>query len=141
MSFDYLVMTHEEFLELFGEPIDTTPVPTKQLLAEGWPVDENGKDMTNGMYGKKHSQRTLSLLSEQKKGHKQKEITVMRRVAKNIGQKRSAEQRRNLALGQIDNPKAPTLIMMRCDVCDKEMNMPNYNRWHKDCKVNESLVG
>ena len=66
MSFDYLVMTKEELVELFGEPIDTTPVSVKQLLAEGWPVDENGKDMTNTNYGNRgfhHSEETKQHLS------------------------------------------------------------------------------
>ena len=54
MSFEYLVMTKEELVELFGEPIDDTPVDPKQLLLEGWYniYDENGKDTTNVNYGR-----------------------------------------------------------------------------------------
>lgn len=51
MSYEYLVMTKEELIEAFGEPIDTSVDP-KQLLAEGYGVyDEDGKDTTNVNYG------------------------------------------------------------------------------------------
>tara|TARA_Y100000592_G_C5471703_1_gene319841 strand:- start:2781 stop:3212 length:432 start_codon:yes stop_codon:yes gene_type:complete len=76
MSFEYLVMTKEELVELFGEPIDDTPVDPKQLMAEGWGVyDEDGKDTTNvnygrdmsgennPMWGKHHTNRDLSYLT------------------------------------------------------------------------------
>ena len=130
-----MVMSKEELIEQFGDPIDLTPVDNEQLLAEGWPVDEDGKDITNAMYGRSHSEETIRLFSEQRTGYKQKEITVARRAAANTGQTRTPEQRRNLALGQIGNPKAPTLIIMKCEVCDKEMNLPNYMRYHKNCEA------
>jgi|TARA_Y100000294_G_C8509685_1_gene318213 hypothetical protein len=52
MSYEYLVMSQEEVDSLFPGLKDQPEPTLKQLLSEGLPLDENGKDTTNPMYGK-----------------------------------------------------------------------------------------
>ena len=100
-------------------------------------VDISGE--ANPMWNRSHKQTTKEEWSRKRKGVKQTEEHIAKRVAKNTGQKRSAEQKRKLALGQIDNPKAPTLIIMKCEYCGREMNMPNLVK-HQRTTCNENRI-
>ena len=50
---------------------DVGPEPTKEeLRAEGMPLDDAGRDMTNPFYGRKHTDETKKLRSEQQKARR-----------------------------------------------------------------------
>lgn len=78
----------------------------------------------NPMYGKNHSEETLKLFSEQRKGVKQSKDHIKKRVDKNTGKKRSEEFKQNHSkiLKGIIHPK------IKCDFCGKEMTKGNIYR-------------
>jgi hypothetical protein len=91
MSYEYLVMTNKELIKVFGEPIDATTVPTTELLAEGWTLDENGKDITAPCYGKS--------------GWKRPDVAERNRNTRpTLGMKFSAETNAKKGLKGKDNP-------------------------------------
>tara|TARA_Y100000310_G_scaffold7063_1_gene7802 strand:- start:826 stop:1371 length:546 start_codon:yes stop_codon:yes gene_type:complete len=92
----------------------------------GMTVDVSGDN--NPMWGRSHKQETLELFSQQRTGYKQKKTTVERRAAANSGKKRNNAQKRNLALGQINSPKAPSRNIMKCENCGKSMSIMNLAR-------------
>ena len=79
------VMTKEEVEEIFGEPIDVTPVDETQLLAEGWMegvYDENGKNMLHPQYGKKApwiSERNKTWVGENSPSYKPNGVVALGR--------------------------------------------------------------
>lgn len=93
--------------------------------------DEKKKELSekyvgqgNPMFGKNHSEKTLKLFSEQRKGKKQSLTHIEKRVAKNIGKKRTEEFKENHSkiLKGLIHPKE------KCLFCDKKMSIGNIYR-------------
>lgn len=82
----------------------------------------------NPMYGKSHSEDTLKLFSEQRKGKKQTDSHIKKRAEKNTGKKRSEEFKLNHSkiLKGLKQPK------VKCDFCGKEMSKGNLFRHGHD---------
>jgi len=93
MSYEYLVTTKEELIEVFGEPIDVTPLSRDVLIAEGYdrPFDEEGKLMSHWNYGgynldhsnKSNSQSNLYRLYNTEQGKQQREALGKRQKGSN----------------------------------------------------------
>lgn len=79
----------------------------------------------NPMYGRKHSQDTLGLLSQQRQGVKQTEEHINKRVLKNIGQKRTDDFKLKQS-ERIRGIKKPKQI---CKFCEKEMSIMNFKKY------------
>lgn len=76
----------------------------------------------NPMYGRKHSLETLNLFSKQRKGIKQSQEHIEKRVEKNKGKKRTEEQKKKIkeSLKGMKHPKC------KCTFCGKEMIKGNF---------------
>lgn len=82
----------------------------------------------NPMYRKSHSEDTLKLFSEQRKGKKQSDSHIKKRVEKNTGKKRSEEFKLNHSK-ILKGMKQP---IIKCKFCGKEMSKGNIFRHGHD---------
>jgi group I intron endonuclease len=79
----------------------------------------------NPMFGRKHSEETLQLFSEQRTGVKQSEEHIKKRVAKNTGQRRTEEFKQKQSM-ILKGRKQPTET---CIYCGKSMSIGNFKKY------------
>lgn len=91
-------------------------------------ISEKYSGKGNPMFGKNHSEETLKLFSEQRKGVKQSAEHIKKRVNENTGKKRSEEFKQNHSkiLKGLIHPKET------CIFCGKEMTKGNIYRHGHD---------
>ena len=106
---------------------------TTKMWKDGVFDNRESNGCNNGMYGKKHTEETKLAMSKKRKGFVQSKDTIAKRVAKNTGQKRTTEQKLNLAAGQLGKKK-PTHTCVKCGKTMSIMNAKRYGHYDEVCK-------
>jgi hypothetical protein len=102
--------------------------------------DRNFDGTNNPMYGRKHTEETKQKWSESRTGVKQSNDHINKRTLKNTGQKRTLEQKNNMAKGQLGKPK-PKHTCPKCGKTMSIMNAKRYGHYDETCKQSKTLSG
>jgi hypothetical protein len=100
--------------------------------------DRNFDGTNNPMYGRKHTEETKQKWSESRTGVKQSNDHINKRTLKNTGQKRTLEQKNNMAKGQLGKPK-PKHICPKCGKTMSIMNAKRYGHYDETCKQSKTI--
>ena len=119
---------------------------SKKKLSESvtkmWEVgvfkDRNFDGTNNPMYGRKHTEETKQKWSESRTGVKQSNDHINKRTLKNTGQKRTLEQKNNMAKGQLGKPK-PKHTCLKCGKTMSIMNAKRYGHYDETCKQSKTI--
>ena len=100
--------------------------------------DRNFDGTNNPMYGRKHTEETKQKWSESRTGVKQSNDHINKRTLKNTGQKRTLEQKNNMAKGQLGKPK-PKHTCPKCGKTMSIMNAKRYGHYDETCKQSKTI--
>jgi len=119
-------------LELAESNMSKLKGATKKLWDAGVFHQRDMSGVNNSMYGKKHTEETKMMMSVKRTGMIQTDEHIAKRVAKNTGQKRTLEQRQNLAKSQLGKPK-PTHTCLKCGKTMAIHNAKRYGHYYETC--------